>query len=228
MRALILIAALAACHGGSPNTPRATTGAIAGLARDHDSHDPVASAQIRVRAQGQFTPLATTSNLQGIYGIDHLPPGRYSLSATFAGQPIEVSNIDVHASETAVVDLVFTLGRDDAVKIDYGDPKASEIERYRPRTLSAQLAIVEGTVSDLGSKARVAGAVITAVGPDGNALQAVSDEQGRYRIEAPPNTYVVSAYYSVSGHGQIEVRRSDIAVAGGEAVNVPLWIELAR
>ena len=43
-----------------------------------------------------------------------------------------------------------------------------------------------------------------------------------------PGTYVISAYYSVGGHGEIEVRRSDVAVAGGEAVVVPLWIESAR
>jgi hypothetical protein len=38
----------------------------------------------------------------------------------------------------------------------------------------------------------------------------------------------VSAYYSISGRGQIEVRRSGIQVAAAEAVVVPLWIELAK
>jgi hypothetical protein len=38
----------------------------------------------------------------------------------------------------------------------------------------------------------------------------------------------VSAYYSIGGRAQIEVRRSAITVEGAEAVVVPLWIELGR
>ena len=77
---------------------------------------------------------------------------------------------------------------------------------------------------------RIAGAVITAIGgPRSDTQQTVSDEHGRYRFLAlAPGTYAISAYYTVSGHGQIEVRRSEIAVAGAEAVIVPLWLETAR
>ena len=61
------------------------------------------------------------------------------------------------------------------------------------------------------------------------ALEGITDDQGRYRFDnVKPGTYVVSAYYSVSGRGQIEIRRSDIAVAGGEGVIVPIWIEVAK
>jgi hypothetical protein len=57
----------------------------------------------------------------------------------------------------------------------------------------------------------------------------VSDGFGRYRFEAMmPGTYSISAYYSVSGRAQIEVRRSGIEVGGAEAVVVPLWIEMQR
>ena len=218
---------VAAC--GAPTHARATDGAIAGVARDHDSGTAVAKAQIHVRRVGDLAPRALVTAADGAYTLAHLAPGRYTLDASFAGQPIDVENIDVHAGETAVVDLVFTLGRPDAVHVDFGDPKSGAIDRYRPPHLAPTRAIIEGTVNDAGSHDRVAGAVITVVGAGAvTALQTVSDDQGRYRFDAvTPGVYAVSAYYTIGGRAQIEIRRSDIHVDGSEAVVVPLWVELA-
>ena len=226
MKLAVLV--LAAC--GAAQHPAPKEGAIAGVARDHDSGEPVAHAELRVRAQGEMRARSASSSAQGGFSFDHLPPGRYSLSASFAGQPISVDNIDVGAGKTAVVDVVFTLGKPDPITVDFGNPKEGEIDRYHPARHAATTGLIEGTVSDSGTHERVAGAVVTA-SRDANtgALQAVTDDQGRYRFDGvDPGTYVVSAYYSIGGRGQIEVRRSDIPVAGGEGVIVPLWIELAK
>jgi len=221
---------LAACASSPhPAKPLASTkGVIAGLARDHDTGDPIAKAEIRIRRDGELAPHVTASNERGIYTVAELLPGRYSLSASFAGQPVEVENIDVRKGETTMVDLVFTLGRPDPVKVDFGNPKEGAIDRYKPRNLTANAAIIEGTVNDTGTRMRVAGAVVTAVGPDALTLQTISDPSGRFHFELAPGTYSVSAYYSIGGRGQIEVRRSGIDVHGAEAVVVPLWVELAR
>jgi len=230
VRIVVLVVLLAAC-GGAQHRARPTTGAIAGLARDHDSGDPVAKAQIRVRATGELQPRLTVSSDRGEFDIRQLPPGHYQLSALFAGQPIEVSNIDVRAGETTTVDVTFTLGRPDPIRVEYNDPKASVIDRYRPPHLGASVAIIEGTVNDTQTRERVPGAVITAVGGSDPAetQQTITDDRGRFRFDSMrPGTYSVSAYYSITGRGQIEVRRSDIAVVGAEAVVVPLWIELVR
>jgi len=231
LRPLLCVFAIAACSCASAPSPGAsrspTEGAIGGLANDRDSRDPVAQAQIRIRAQGDMTPRQTISNQQGIFGFDRLKPGRYSLSALFAGQPVEISNIDVKAGEATIVDVTFTLGDPTPITIDWNDPEAVRIVRFKPRVLSHQLAIIEGTVSDSATRGRVAGAAVMATGSDGTAHQGISDEQGRYRIEVPaPATYNVSAYYSV-GSRQIEVRRSVEALAG-EGVIVPLVVETAR
>ncbi len=222
---LVLAACGAAQHAAPPKE-----GAIAGVARDHDSGDPVAHAELRLRATGDMRARTAASDGKGAFTFDHVPPGRYDLSASFAGQPIAVDNIDVTAGKTAVIDVTFTLGRPDPVTVDFGNPKEGEIDRYRPAHHAQTTGVIEGTVTDVGTRDRVAGAVVTASrGPDTDALQAVTDDQGRYRFEGiDPGTYVVSAYYSIGGRGQIEVRRSDIAVAGGEGVIVPLWIELAK
>jgi hypothetical protein len=230
VRIALLLACLVAC--GAPQRARPTTGAIAGLARDHDSGDPIAKAEIRVHAAASAHQLTTTSSDLGLYDVDHLAPGRYHLSAAFAGQPLEVANIDVRAGETTMVDLTFTLGRPDPIRVDFGDPRAGAIDRYRPRGAgtTAAGAIIEGTVNDTTTRLRVPGAVITAVGTDiAKTQQTISDDHGRYRFDAmPPGIYSVSAYYSLGGRGQIEVRRSGINVDAAEAVVVPLWIETAR
>lgn len=225
LHVLVCLFALAAC--GAAQHPRPTQGAIAGLARDHDSGDPIAKAQIRVRIQGEVAPRVAVTGNDGKFIVDHLLPGRYDVSASFAGQPISVSNVDLHAGDTATVDLVFTLGRPDPVTIDFGNPKEGAIDHYEPRGLAASQAVIEGTVNDQGTHGRVAGAVVTAYREDGATLQAVSDDAGRFRFDAAPGTYAVSAYYSIGDRGEIEVRRMDIHVAGGEAVVVPLWIEIA-
>ena len=222
---------VAACGASAPRAARPSTGGIAGLARDHDSGDPVAKAEIRVRASGQFAPHHTLTSDRGLFDIPKLAPGRYTLSALFAGQPVEVTNIDVRAGEITTVDVTFTLGRPDPIQIEHG-AKGAEIDRYRPSNLAeSAAALIEGTVNDTATRQRVAGAVVTAVHGNNTATtqQTVSDDHGRYRFEqVPPGIYSISAYYSIGGRGQIEVRRSGIEVASSEAVVVPLWIEMAR
>ena len=225
-----LVVVLAACGGAQ--YPRATDGSIAGLARDHDSGETVSKAEIRIRAEGELKPRITLSNRNGSYDVAHLPPGRYSLSASFAGQPIDIEHIDVRAGDPTIVDVEFTLGRPDPVHLDFGNPKDGAIDRFKPARHADFDASIEGTVNLAGSRERVAGAVVTAIGPEGDnapTLQAVSDDQGRYRFDpVPPGTYIVSAYYSVGGRGQMEVRRSAIRVAAAEGVVVPLWVEIAK
>jgi hypothetical protein len=230
VRIALCLVLLVAC-GASQRPALLTTGAIAGLARDLASGDPVARAEIQVRGSGPTASWRTTTSDGGLYNIDHLPPGAYELTATFAGQPIDVTNIVVAAGELTLVDLGFTLGEPSPRRIDHGAAARTAIDRYRPRGLSERAAIIEGTVSDIASRRRVVGAVVTAI-PErrqAEALQTVSDDHGRYRFDAiSPGIYAVSAYYSISGRGQIEVRRAGIAVDGAEAVVVPLWIEMDR
>jgi hypothetical protein len=232
VRLALLLVVGAACGSAARHAeqPKPTTGRIAGLTRDHDTGDPIAKAEVRISAAGKHEPYVTASSELGLYDVDHLAPGTYSLTATFAGQPVDVSNIEVHAGAVTTVDIVFTLGRPEPIRVDYSDPKASQIDHYRPKNLTSTVSMIEGTVNDAGTHERVVGAVVTAVAGDvTKTQQTISDDRGHYRFDAvAPGVYSVSAYYSVSGRGQIEVRRSGIAVEGAEAVVVPLWIEMVR
>jgi hypothetical protein len=227
----MLLLCLTACVGGATRVTKSSTGGIAGLARDHDSGDPVAKAEIRVRATGEMRPLETVTSDRGLFDIQKLHPGRYTLSALFAGQPVEVSNIEVRAGEITMVDVTFTLGRPEPLQYDH-TTKGAEIDRYRPKSLSASSAgLIEGTVNDVQTNRRVPGAVVFAVQANNaeGAQQTVSDDFGRYRFDSMrPGTYEISTYYSVSNRGRIEVRRSGIELSQSEAVVVPLWIEMQR
>ncbi len=220
-RVKYLLLVLAAC--GAPQRPsRPTEGAIAGLVRDQNSGQPIATAEIQLS-----TGARTTSARDGLYTFDHVAPGRYTLVGRYAGQPVTIKNIVVDAGEATYVDVTFTLGKPDPIFVDLDAAKLDQIRRYHPPDAITR---IEGTVNEAGTRDRVAGAVITAVGgPRKDVLQTVSDEQGRYHFEqVEPGTYAISAYYSIGGRGQIEVRRSDIEVEATEAVVVPLWVEVAK
>jgi uncharacterized protein (DUF2141 family) len=225
-----LSVSLAACAHAYPH-PRASDGAITGLVRDYTTGDPIAMADIQLTsAASKAAPVRTHSDKQGNYDLAHVKPGTYELTANFAGQPLRVKNIEVKAGGSAFVDLTFTLGSPDLVEWDWNDPRRAEINRYQPKNIAPNAARIEGTVNDVSTHERVAGAVVTAVIPETEKTeQTVSDDQGRYQFEnVTPGMYTVSAYYSISGHGQIEVQRNSIPVKAEEAVVVPLWVELNK
>ncbi|HTR49354.1 MAG TPA: carboxypeptidase-like regulatory domain-containing protein [Kofleriaceae bacterium] len=234
MRVMYVPAIVLAGCGASQRPAVANEGTIAGLARDHDTGDPIAKAEIRIRGAGEIAiARAATTDRAGLYEAPHLRPGRYTVTASFAGQPIEVDDITVRAGNIAVVDLTFTLGRPDPQYTVFSDPKSGAISRFRSPHVAAEAAIIEGSVADSATRAPVVGAAVTATGPGGGAgsstVETITDDLGHYRFElVPPGAYTVSAYYSIGGRGQIEVRRGGIEVDGGGGVIVPLWVELEK
>lgn len=214
MRLAIFLAACA--HSAVPSVPPPTTGEISGTVRDHDSNDPVSQAIIHVAGREVF------SDDKGTYRIANVAPGTYTVDATFAGQPLEVEHVTVDKGKTSYVDLEFTLGRPDPIHNDWA--VLTQIERFQPKHGTR----IEGAIAEANSRQRIAGAVVTAMRA-GDVLQTVSDDEGRYHFDdIAAGVYVISTYYNVDGHGQIEVRRSDIQVDAGNGVRVPLWIEATR
>lgn len=167
----------------------------------------------------------TKSNIYGMYEIDNVQPGTYTVVGRFADQPVTIRNVVVTAGMATYVDIAFTLGDSTPITVDWGDPREGEIQRF-----VTKVPRIEGTVGDASTRARIPGAVVTASrGAAEDTLQTVTDDHGRYRFDVvPTGTYFVSAYYSIGGRAQIEVRRSDIVVNTNEGVFVPLWIELAK
>lgn len=227
MRVILAISVgLAACH---PAIRRPTQGAIAGLCRDESTGTPVASATLSVARGGQLTSIQRTSGIDGTYRIDPLPPGEYDLNATYAGQIVTIGHIGVTAGHTAEVDVEFTLGKPEPRHLDFGDAHEGDLRRYRPPHADPFTGILEGTVTDAATRERAIGSVVTATGPDGTVTQAVTDDHGRFVIPGlAPGSYGISAYYTVANRGTIEVKRLAVPVSAGEAVVVPLFVELQQ
>ncbi len=215
----IAVIALAACTT-IPIRPR--DGAIGGLTRDHASGDPVGYVTLRLRG----TTLVTSSTREGLWGFDHLVPGRYTLDAQYGDERATVTNIDVARDDVAIIEV--DLGSGAAARDYTGDVLDDAIETFTPAHHDPATSRIEGTIADSNTRRRVGGATITAIAGS-VTLQVISDDAGRYHFDpVTPGTYAISAYYSVSGHGQIEVRRSSIAVEAGHGVRVPLWVETRR
>jgi hypothetical protein len=225
---------LVACggKGGEGTTNRAKLkAAVLGLARDTHTGEPVAMAEIELHGPAVGHGRKTHTNKSGLYTIDGLDRGTYTLRAVFAGQPIEITKIPVRDGEATYIDIMFTLGDPQPINVVFGD-KSAEITRYRPKNIQPSAIVIEGTVSDLQTHERVVGAVVTAVYTDAaknlKTEQTITDEHGRYRFEnIPPGAYTVSAYYSISGRAQVEMQRG-VDVNASEAVIVPLVIELSK
>ena len=219
-----MLIAAAACAAAPPVKPR--DGAIGGLVRDHDTGAAAGFASVRLPG----TTLTTRATREGLFGFDHLAPGRYRIEAELGSAHAVIENIGVVLGEATVVDVELSSG---GAVVDFsGDARDNSIDHYTPAHHDASTGMIDGTVADVSSRRRVVGAVVTAVTPAASGpltFQTVSDDAGRYRFDAvPPGTYTVSAYYSVYGHGQIELRRSEIEVTAGHGVRVPLWIETAQ
>ncbi len=219
VRYLVLLALLA-CGGARRDTAtRPSLGVITGLARDLKTWHTIQMAEVTVAGQ------TTKTDVYGMYEVGKLAPGRHTLVARFADQPVTIRNIDVTAGQATYVDIPFTLGDSTPINADYGDARDGEIVRF-----PAKAPRIEGVVADASTRARVAGAVVSASrGEEYDTLQAVTDDHGRYRFDnVIAGTYAVSAYYSIGDRGQIEIRRSDLTVGAGEGIYVPLWIELSK
>jgi len=230
VRAVLVVTLVSACGAAPPHRPADTTGAILGLVRDKTTGEPIAMAEVALRRDDGLEKLAATKTTNdGVYDFDALAPGLYSVNVYFAGDGVEVDKIKVVAGRVAPVDVAIDLGQPGpVVVIDYSHSKDGAIDRYKPANASADVGMIEGTVSDATTRERVAGAVVTALGSGvTDAHQAVTDDRGRFVFpDIPPGTYAVSAYYTIQRRGQIEVLRNNVDVKGGEAVVVPLFVEL--
>lgn len=227
MRVALIFLAAAACHHGHVGPPAPTTGAIAGLIRDRDSGQALPKAALAIQKDGELDPLLIDAGPDGAYEAPRLPPGRYDVTASYAGVTVDVRGVTVTAGHTAAVDLDLRLGQPVVEHVDYGDPHEGDVRTYRAPGADPTTGALEGTVADAATRERVPGAVVTATSPAlRDAVQVITDDRGRYTI-APlaPGTYSVSAYYTVAHHATIQVERNQIPVHGGETAVVPLFVE---
>ncbi len=82
--------------------------------------------------------------------------------------------------------------------------------------------LIAGTITDKKSHQPLAGVTVVASSPAGS-LTAITDELGRYRIEAPAGTYIVAMYYA-----DTTLERANIAVQEHELARVSQALQQAQ
>lgn len=226
--ALISVAGLGACAGRAyQGPPPVTVGSLAGIIRTADTGSPVGDATIVLRRPGELAPVQERTNGTGAYMIAALPPGQYDVKVYQDERTIGDEQIAIQAGKVTGLDLAVgpRLSMAEAASVDVAS--GTPLWRFRPADANPGAAVIEGTVTELGERTRLEGAVVTVVDRDGRLIaEAVSDDGGRYHIEdVAPGSYAVSAYYTLVGRGQFEIRRNDVVITAGEVVVVPLAIE---
>ena len=230
---LVTIAlAVAGCGGVHGRAPvPVAAGTLAGVIRSADTGAGVTDVVVVVQGEGARTPVQDHTDAAGAYTIAGLAPGRYHVTIARDADTLGDEQVTILPGRLTGLDLVVGPwpAATDAMTPHPTVAGGAPLWRYRPTDADPRTGAVEGTVTETGQRTRLGGAVITVTDGDGRLIaDAVSDDSGRYRCDdLPPGTYVVSAYYTLLGRGQFEIRRSDVTIAGGDVVVVPLAIETA-
>lgn len=83
----------------------AQQGRLRGKVYEKGSREPIAFANIVVEVGGSVVGGAT-SNFDGEYDINPIPPGRYDLKATFVGyQPVHITNVQITGNQITFYDI---------------------------------------------------------------------------------------------------------------------------
>ncbi|MCX7984205.1 MAG: TonB-dependent receptor [Bacteroidetes bacterium] len=79
-----------------------TTGKITGRVVDKNTKEPLPSVNVSIKG----TSLGASTDIDGYYTILHVPPGEYTLAASYVGYAtVTISNVRVRVDQTTVVDI---------------------------------------------------------------------------------------------------------------------------
>ncbi len=153
---------------------QAQQGRLQGKVYEKDTREPIAFANIVLEIGGTVVGGAT-SDFDGNYVINPIPPGRYDLKATFVGyNPVTVKGIVITANQITFYDIVMvstSIDLQTVEVIDYKIPLISkdqttsgasvtseEIKKMPNRSADAVAATVGGVFSADGERGNVRGA----------------------------------------------------------------------
>ena len=215
----------AACLHAPPTPAPIREGLLAGLILRADTGGGVDDAVVEVQRPGQAA-LRESTSAAGSYTITGLAPGRYRVKIHRAEETLADQEVTIVAGRVTGLDLAVGAGPTQAASAEI-DVVSAPLWSYRPVDADPGSGTVLGTITEVGARTRLGGAVVSIADASGRLIaDAVSDDSGRYRCDqVPPGTYVVSAYYTLLGRGQFEIRRSAVTITGGDVVVVPLSIE---
>lgn len=205
-----------------------TTGGIFGLVRDKSSGEPLPTARVDLTPLSQAAPATVALDDRGAFEHGALPPGTYTLTASYAAQRITVSGIAVDRGRMTPVDVAFDLGFDGDIAMTYDELTKQPLARYRLGDGSGATGKLEIIVESAGEAQRLAQVTVYLSAAQLNEpILLQTDAQGR--ALSPPlqsGIYELSAYYTEVRRGSLEQRKGGLAVSPGEVTVVPFRIEV--
>lgn len=224
------------CGRAAPATPiQPTTGAIAGVVKDSSSGDPLSFARVAATswATKETIPGGATTSADGSYRLEALAEGTYLIEVHYADHRVRFFAVPVHAGQTTTLDAAIDAAElKSEASYDYVDMQRNPIvaapragpEHERSATKSGG---IRGSVRDSASQQLLPGAVVAATTPGlRDAQLAIANDDGTYLLRSlPPGTYTLSVYYHLVERGNIEVRRTGVAVNAGEITVIDLVLD---
>ena len=224
MRFALLFFLVCAC-GGSPKpaanvvtTERnakleATEGAIGGIIRDAADGEPLSMVSIQAEQAGERVA-HDISDHQGRYRLGPLEPGRYDVSAKFAGARVAYKDITVEKA----------LETDVRIRIDLRE----QGDTAEVVATGGAYGSIEGVVLDGPRGKPFPGTAVSLSAPhlEDVAMTITNAEAVFHFRRLRPGTYALSTFYTLVDEGNIEVRRGNIVVKPGEKTSVELALEL--
>ncbi|HFE64526.1 MAG TPA: carboxypeptidase-like regulatory domain-containing protein, partial [Caldithrix sp.] len=79
-----------------------TSGKITGVVKDKENKEALIGVNIQILG----LPLGGASDVDGFYFINNVPPGTYTLKATYLGyRPVEIKNVQVTVDHTTEISI---------------------------------------------------------------------------------------------------------------------------
>ncbi len=235
--AAALILATACSHpAAAPRTPATTGGGIAGTVRDSSSGDALSFAEIQITEWGSMADRqvrSASSRADGGFEQAGLRGGLYLVDVRYGEHRVRVFAVPVDNGKTTELQVKIDTGALSSDKsYQYVDmatnpvltAKAPDPEQH---AIAARTGAIRGVVTEIASKQQLPGAVVAATTPGVRDAQlAIADDRGQYHLRGlTPGTYTLSVYYQLVERGNIEVRRTGVAVDAGRETVIDLQLD---
>lgn len=216
----LALLALASCLGCAAPPPGATeagasapmpagTGAVSGEVVDARSGEPLPLVGVSASRGGDLLA-ADITDARGRFVLEAVPAGTAAVEARAGDWIVGTRELEVRA------------GVEHRVRFSAERPRFDDVA-------DGDRGAIEGRVVDGSTGLAVPGAVVSLTSPvQRDARFSFADERGRYAFDnLVPATYAVSCYYHLVDEGNVEVRRSGVAVGRGETRRVDLELDLS-
>jgi len=198
------------------------------VVRDVGTGQPISFVTVYAHSPSLEDERSATTGGDGEYRLDELAPGNYRVTARYSDFIARYDDVTVRAGKETTVDIrILASGSTEGTDSAASTTGPTAVDQGDAAPPHGRTGNIEGTVIDGVSGAALPGAVVTATAPHmRDARFAMADDHGGFRLLGlRPDTYTLSVYYHLIDRGNIEVRKANIVLRGGDTITVDLRLD---